>query len=105
MTSKTTNKFSPKVRSRAVRWFWIRRASTHGWAAVTSSDSGLTSDHSISFEGDDHLVDRRRADAEVVLHVGFGWRPADHVRIDVNASQILALLVGEALPARMTAVA
>jgi hypothetical protein len=70
-----------------------------------SSDTGLTSDQSISFEGDDHLVDRRRADAEVALHVGFGWRPAEHVRIDVNESQILALLVGEALPAGMMGVA
>jgi hypothetical protein len=39
------------------------------------------------------------------LHVGFGWRPAEHVRIDVNESQILALLVGEALPAGMMGVA
>ncbi len=30
----------------------------------------------VSFEGDDHLVDRRRADAEVALDVGFsGWSP------------------------------
>jgi len=70
-----------------------------------SSDTGLTSDQSISFEGDDHLVDRRRADAKVALHVGFGWRTAEHVRIDVNESEILALLVGEALPAGMTGVA
>ena len=27
----------------------------------------MTSDEAVSFEGDDHLVDRRRADAEVAL--------------------------------------
>jgi hypothetical protein len=58
----------------------------------------LTSDQSISFERDDHLVDRRRGDAEVALHVCFGRRAVEHVRVSVDEGQILTLLVGEALP-------
>ena len=30
-----------------------------------------------AFQGEHHLVDGRRGDAEVALHVGFGRRPAD----------------------------
>ena len=44
-----------------------------------SGDAGLTSDEAVSFEGDDHLVDRRRADAEMALDVGFGGWPSEHV--------------------------
>ena len=32
MTSKTTNKFSPEVRTRAVRWFSTRRDHPSRWA-------------------------------------------------------------------------
>jgi len=46
-----------------------------------SGDAGLTSDEAISFEGDDHLVDGGRADAEVALDVGFGGRLSEHERI------------------------
>ena len=44
------------------------------------------------FEGQNHLVNRGWADAEVFLHVGFGWRPAVQARVQVNKGQILALL-------------
>jgi transposase len=37
-------------------------------------------------------MNRRRADAEVFLHVGFGRRPAVQARVEVNKRQILALL-------------
>ena len=48
-------------------------------------------------------MDRRRGDAEVALHVGFGRRPAVQARIGVDEGQVLALLVGEAvLPRRLT---
>jgi hypothetical protein len=35
----------------------------------------------IAFEAEDHLVDRRRSDAEVPLHVGFGWGLTEHALI------------------------
>ena len=57
----------------------------------------LASDEAGSFEREDHLVNRRWADAEVVLHVGFGRRPAEHARVGVDEGQILALLFGEGL--------
>jgi transposase len=37
-------------------------------------------------------VNRRWADAKILLHVGFGWRPAVQARVKVDKRQILALL-------------
>ena len=37
-----------------------------------SCDAGLTADEADTLECEDHLVNRRWADAEVALHVGFG---------------------------------
>ena len=45
-----------------------------------------------SFERQHHLVNRTRADAKVLLHVGFGWRPAVQARVEANKGQILTLL-------------
>ena len=59
-------------------------------------DAGLAVDEAGAFEGEDHLVDGRRGDAEVALHVGFGGRPPVHARVGVDEGEILALLVGEA---------
>ena len=64
-----------------------------------SGDAGLTADEAISFERHDHLVDRRRADLKVALHVGLGGRASEHVRIGVDEGQVLALLFGEAVSA------
>ena len=64
-----------------------------------SCDAGLTANEAISFEGHDHLVDRRRADPKVALHVGLGGRASEHVRVSVDESQVLALLFGETLSA------
>jgi len=50
-----------------------------------------------SFERDDHLVDRGRADLKVALHVGLGWRASEHVHVGIDESQVLALLFGETL--------
>ena len=61
-----------------------------------SGDTGLTSDEAVSFEGDDHLVDRRRADAEVALDVGFGGWTSEHVGVGMDESQVITLLLGEA---------
>jgi len=61
-----------------------------------SSDAGLASDQTVAFEAEDHLMNRRRADAEVALHVGFGWSLPEHASIDADA-EILALLFGETM--------
>ena len=58
---------------------------------------GLASDQAVSFESDDHLVNRWRADLEVALHVGFGRRAAKHSQVCVDEGQVLALLFGETL--------
>ena len=64
-----------------------------------SGDAGLTANKAISFERHDHLMDRGRADLEVALHVGFGGRAAEHVRVSIDEGQILTLLFGEAVSA------
>jgi len=52
-----------------------------------SCDARLTSNVTISFEGDDHLVNRGRANLKVALHIGLGgWAP-EHVRVGVDESQ------------------
>lgn len=60
-------------------------------------DAGLTADEAIAFEAKDHLVDGRWSDAEVSLHVGFGWSLTKHALVDADEGQILALLLGEAM--------
>jgi hypothetical protein len=66
-----------------------------------TGDAWLTSNEAISFERDDHLVDRGRADLKVALHIGLGGRVSEHVPVGVDESQILALLFGEALSAEV----
>jgi hypothetical protein len=56
----------------------------------------LTANEAVSFEGQDHLVDRGRADAEMALHVGFGGRASKHARIGVDEGEVVALLFAEA---------
>src|SRR3546814_6048740 len=51
---------------------------------------------SSDLEGQHHLVDRWRADAELALHVCLGRRPAGDTGIGVDEGEILPLLVGEA---------
>ncbi len=57
-----------------------------------AGDPWLPLDEPCSFERQHHLVNRRRAHAKVLLHVGFGWRPAVQARVEVDKGQILALL-------------
>jgi transposase len=57
-----------------------------------SSGARLSPDEPCAFERKHHLVDRRRADSEILLHVGFGRRPAVQARVCVDKRQILALL-------------
>ena len=57
----------------------------------TASEPRLPSDEACAFEGQHHLVNRRRADAEIFLHVGFGRGPAMQPGIEVDKSQILPL--------------
>ena len=56
-----------------------------------TSDSGLSSNQSRSFEGEHHLMNRRRAHAEVPLQVSFSGRPSEHVRVCIDEGQILLL--------------
>lgn len=61
---------------------------TPGWRRMRPARSRLRT-----------IVDRGWADEEVALHVGLGGRASEHARIGVDESQILALLIGEALAA------
>ena len=54
-----------------------------------------------SFEGEHHLVNRRRADAEVPLQVSFGWGASEHARVSVDESQILPLFGRKAWRSRL----
>jgi hypothetical protein len=64
-----------------------------------SGQPWLSADEPVALEAENHLMDRGRADAEVALHVGFGWSLVEDVRIDVDEGQIVALLFGEAVRA------
>jgi hypothetical protein len=57
----------------------------------------LTANEAVSFERHDHLVDRGWADFKIALHVCLGGRAPEHVRVDVDESQVLPLLFGEGL--------
>jgi hypothetical protein len=57
-----------------------------------SGNAGLTPNQATAFERHDHLVGRGRTDLKVVLRVGLGGRAPEHMRIDVDESQVLALL-------------
>ena len=56
----------------------------------------MTSNEAVSFEGEDHLVDRRRADAEMALDVGFGGWASEHVGVGMDEGEVTPLLLGEA---------
>ena len=62
----------------------------------------LPPDEARPFEGQHHLVNRGRADAEVLLHVGFGRRTAVQPRVQVDIGQVLTLLGGEGFFRRLT---
>ena len=62
----------------------------------------MAADEACAFEGENHLVDGGRGDAEVALHVGFGRRPAVDARVGVDEGQILALLGREAFAGDLT---
>jgi hypothetical protein len=58
--------------------------------------AGLPANESRAFEGEDHLVDRRRGHTEVALHLPFGGRAPMDARVGVDEGEILALLGSEA---------
>ena len=60
-----------------------------------SGEARLTANEAVALECKDHLVNRRRGDLEMSLHVGFGRGSVEHVRVCVDEGQILALLFGE----------
>jgi hypothetical protein len=51
----------------------------------------FSSNEARAFEGENHLVDRRRRDAEAALDVGFGGRPEVDARVGVDEGKILTL--------------
>jgi transposase len=57
-----------------------------------AGDPWLPSDEACAFERQHHLVNRRWADAKILLHVGLGRRPTMQARVEVDKRQILALL-------------
>jgi len=64
-----------------------------------SGDALLSADEAVAFEAENHLMDRRRANAEMPLHVGFGRSLTEHALIDADEGQVLALPFGEAMRA------
>ncbi|MGY3573031.1 transposase [Bradyrhizobium sp. USDA 4504] len=57
-----------------------------------ASGPRLPSDEAFAFERQHHLVNGGRADAKILLHVGFGRWPAMQARVEVDKRQILPLL-------------
>jgi hypothetical protein len=53
-------------------------------------------DESPPFERQHHLMNRRRANTKILLHVGFSWRLTVQACVKVDKRQILALLGREA---------
>ncbi|MGB8364168.1 MAG: hypothetical protein WCE20_06495 [Rhizomicrobium sp.] len=60
-----------------------------------SRDARLALYQPYSFEGQHHLMDGRRTDAEMALQVGFGWRASENAGIGVDEGEVLALLGSE----------
>ena len=57
-----------------------------------AGDAWLLCNEAGAFERQYHLVDRRRADPKILLHVGFRGRPTVQARVEVDKCQVLALL-------------
>jgi len=64
-----------------------------------SGDARLSADETVAFEAENDLMNRRRANAEMPLHVGFGRSLTEHALIDADEGQVLALPFGEAMRA------
>lgn len=60
-----------------------------------SGDAGFALDEAGAFEGEHHLVNRWRGDAEVPLQVGLSGWPADDAAIGIDEGEVLALLFRE----------
>ena len=60
-----------------------------------AGNARLSCNEACAFKREHHLVNRRRADTKILLHVGFGRRPAVQAGVGVDERQILALLWGE----------
>jgi hypothetical protein len=56
-----------------------------------ASRAGLAANEACAFKDQDHLVDRRRSDAETVLDIGFGGRPQVDARVGVDEGEVLPL--------------
>ena len=62
----------------------------------------LPSDEARPCEGQHHLVNRGRADTEVLLHVGFGRRPAVQTHVQVDKRQYWPCLGVKIFARRLT---
>ena len=71
------------------QFFWLDQQFDGSGGARSSPDQPR------AFESEHHLVDGWRSDAEVTLHIGFGWSAAEDAGIGMNEGQILALFRGE----------
>jgi len=60
-----------------------------------SSGARRSPDQPCAFESEYHLVDGWWSDAEVTLHIGFGWSAAEDAGIGMDEGKILALFCGE----------
>lgn len=58
-------------------------------------DARASFDEAGTFEGEHHLMDGWRGDAEVARHVGFSRRSAEDAAVGMDEGQILALFLCE----------
>jgi len=61
-----------------------------------AGDTWSASDQAGALKRQHHLVNRRRRDVEVALHIGLGGRPTHHQGVRMDKGQVLALLFAEA---------
>jgi len=62
----------------------------------TTGCAGLAPNEACALEGEHHLVDGWRGNAEMALQIGLGRRSSEHLGVGVDEGQILPLLRGEA---------
>jgi hypothetical protein len=67
-----------------------------------ASNARFPLDESRAFKRQHHLVNGRRCDAKILLHVGFRWRSAMQARVQVDIRQVLPLLGRKGFAERLT---
>jgi hypothetical protein len=56
--------------------------------------AGLAADEAVAFESYDHLMNGWRTDAKMSLDIGLGGRLSEHMRLGMDESEIVTLLLG-----------